>query len=259
MNVSATTSHDKGTGRDTVVTHTRARLYDPVVMRFTTLDPLAEKNYPTSPYAYCQNDPLGKVDLDGKDIWDIDENGNLLGCTEDKESDTFNVVFYDKYGEKTITSISFKYGSINKINIKGAERGLDFYTINSGDADGDRLFTFLAKNTKVEWGQAKTGLKGSGTNYIGTSHEEKKENSMSQLYAKRLGYGYRIRAFIHNHHSGSHDPSGIDYSTKNEKPGEWGDMGFKNSIVNDFTTGPRKKTIPVFLIYTSNDAVYSTY
>jgi hypothetical protein len=44
MNVSPTTSHDKGTGRDTVVTHTRARLYDPVVMRFTTLDPLAEKN-----------------------------------------------------------------------------------------------------------------------------------------------------------------------------------------------------------------------
>lgn len=44
MNVSPTTSHDKGTGRDTVVTHTRARLYDPVVMRFTTLDPLAEKD-----------------------------------------------------------------------------------------------------------------------------------------------------------------------------------------------------------------------
>ena len=34
MNVSATTSHDMGTGRDTVVTHTRARLYDPVLMRF---------------------------------------------------------------------------------------------------------------------------------------------------------------------------------------------------------------------------------
>ncbi len=44
MNVSPTTSHDKGTGRDTVVTHTRALLYDPVVMRFTTLVPLAEKN-----------------------------------------------------------------------------------------------------------------------------------------------------------------------------------------------------------------------
>lgn len=44
MNVSPTTSHDKGTGRAAVVTHTRARLYNPVVMRFTTIDPPAEKN-----------------------------------------------------------------------------------------------------------------------------------------------------------------------------------------------------------------------
>ncbi len=42
MYVLLNTWHDKGTGRDTVVTHTRARLYAPVVMRFTTLDPLAE-------------------------------------------------------------------------------------------------------------------------------------------------------------------------------------------------------------------------
>ena len=42
MNVSLNTSHDKGTGRDTVVMRTRARLYAPVVMRFTTLDPLTE-------------------------------------------------------------------------------------------------------------------------------------------------------------------------------------------------------------------------
>jgi len=68
MNVSPTTSHDMGTGRDTVVTHTRALLYDPVVMRFTTLVPLAEKYYPTSPYAYCQNDPMGYIDLDGEKI-----------------------------------------------------------------------------------------------------------------------------------------------------------------------------------------------
>ncbi len=67
MNVSPTTSHDKGTGRDTVVTRTRVRLYDPVVMRFTTIDPLAERYYPTSPYAYCQNDPLAKVDPTGMD------------------------------------------------------------------------------------------------------------------------------------------------------------------------------------------------
>ena len=38
-------------------------------MRFTTIDPLAEKDYPTSPYAYCSNNPIIRVDKDGK-IWD---------------------------------------------------------------------------------------------------------------------------------------------------------------------------------------------
>ncbi len=41
MNVSLNTWHDKGTGRDTV--RNQAWLYDPVLMRFTTIDPLAEK------------------------------------------------------------------------------------------------------------------------------------------------------------------------------------------------------------------------
>ena len=67
MNVALNTSIDKGTGRDTVVTRTRVRLYDPVLMRFTTIDPLAEKYYPTSPYAYCQNDPMSYIDLNGEE------------------------------------------------------------------------------------------------------------------------------------------------------------------------------------------------
>lgn len=46
----------------------RARLYDPVLMRFTTPDPLAEKYYATSSYAYCLNDPLRLADMNGKEV-----------------------------------------------------------------------------------------------------------------------------------------------------------------------------------------------
>ena len=42
-----------------------ARMYDPVLGRFTTVDPLAEKYYSTSPYTYCGNNPVGFSDLDG--------------------------------------------------------------------------------------------------------------------------------------------------------------------------------------------------
>ena len=47
-----------------------ARWMDPVVGgRFTTMDPLCEKYYSVSPYAYCGGDPVNAVDPDGKDIY----------------------------------------------------------------------------------------------------------------------------------------------------------------------------------------------
>ena len=42
-----------------------ARMYDPALHRFTTMDPLAEKYYSISPYAYCAGNPVNLVDPDG--------------------------------------------------------------------------------------------------------------------------------------------------------------------------------------------------
>ena len=47
-----------------------ARMYDPALGRFTTVDPSSESYYNSSPYAYCGNEPVGRVDPDGKD-WRI--------------------------------------------------------------------------------------------------------------------------------------------------------------------------------------------
>lgn len=44
-----------------------ARWYDPLLGRFTTIDPMAEKYYATSPYAYCGNDPVNFVDPLGEE------------------------------------------------------------------------------------------------------------------------------------------------------------------------------------------------
>ncbi|MDS1031213.1 RHS repeat-associated core domain-containing protein [Porphyromonadaceae sp. NP-X] len=43
-----------------------ARGMYPALMRFTTPDPLAEKYYSISPYAYCLNNPVRFVDPDGR-------------------------------------------------------------------------------------------------------------------------------------------------------------------------------------------------
>ena len=45
-----------------------ARWYDPLLGRFTTMDPLCEKYYSISPYAYCANNPVRYIDPDGKKI-----------------------------------------------------------------------------------------------------------------------------------------------------------------------------------------------
>ena len=43
-----------------------ARFYNPALARWTTLDPLAEKYYSVSPYAFCNNNPVNLVDPDGR-------------------------------------------------------------------------------------------------------------------------------------------------------------------------------------------------
>jgi RHS repeat-associated protein len=50
-----------------------ARWYYPAIMRTTTMDPLAEKYYDISPYAWCGNNPVKFVDPDGRII--VDSNG----------------------------------------------------------------------------------------------------------------------------------------------------------------------------------------
>lgn len=55
-----------------------ARMHDAALGRFTTMDPLAEKYYSVSPYAYCANSPFNNVDLDGKSWYSYNQDGKLF-------------------------------------------------------------------------------------------------------------------------------------------------------------------------------------
>ena len=81
-----------------------ARYLSPSFHRFTTMDPLCEKYYSISPYAYCAGNPVNLVDPSGKDsyliIWRTDDGevGHAAFAVENFKQEKYK----DKKGkEKT--------------------------------------------------------------------------------------------------------------------------------------------------------------
>ena len=48
-----------------------ARQYEPTLGRWDRMDPMCEKYYSVSPYAYCGNNPINTIDPDGREIYPI--------------------------------------------------------------------------------------------------------------------------------------------------------------------------------------------
>ena len=60
-----------------------ARQYNSLVGRWDRMDPLCEKYYSVSPYAYCHNNPVMLTDPNGMDDY-YDFQGNYLGTNQEK-------------------------------------------------------------------------------------------------------------------------------------------------------------------------------
>jgi len=71
----------KFTGKEMITMHGLnwqdfgARWLDNVRMQFTSVDPLAERNYSVSPYAYCSGNPVNRIDPDGMDWFQNSQTG----------------------------------------------------------------------------------------------------------------------------------------------------------------------------------------
>ena len=73
-----------------------ARQYDPVLLRFTSPDPLAEKMYGQSVYGYCKDNPVNRIDPDGMDDYYTQEGDFLF--RDDKSTD--NIIIANTYNLK---------------------------------------------------------------------------------------------------------------------------------------------------------------
>ena len=106
-----------------------ARWMDPVVgARFTTMDPLCEKYYGISPYAYCGNNPVNAVDPDGMEpVYNM--KGEFLGTTS--EGFTGDIMIYTGF-----TKINFESFNRNDLEQNMSNFFMTYDTVNGVDRDG---------------------------------------------------------------------------------------------------------------------------
>ncbi|NDV80566.1 DUF6443 domain-containing protein [Bacteroides sp. 51] len=232
-----------------------ARYMEPSLGRFTTIDPLAEKYYSISPYAYCSNSPIIHIDPDGKDEYNINKKGKIVGkVIKTTDHDAFFMV--DKKGNRVKDSNGrykahyMDYGTIEKqatlkVDINNSSKGTYSYYRVRGDKNASDLFEFLAQNTGVEWGQFMTGKAGdSGLNFLTTSHLEDKERGSLAVLEQELRHGYTIRGHIHNHPGNTPYPSGLE--------DRGGDIGWGSKVY-------RYSSRPILKIYLPESNQYISY
>ena len=228
-----------------------ARVYDPRTAVWLSQDPLSEKYYSISPYAYCAGNPVNLVDPEGKDIWEFDEYGRIVSHTENTDADSFYLVekdgsgnyarsfTYGSNGEIQFRSITFEYKTIlNYGFVEGA--GVSF-KVNS-NYKGNELFKFLADNSKSEIGVVNTleevsyvmsDLKTNSVNVTGLAIELDKA-------------GMTVTNILHSHPSNT----GASGYNKNDSKGDrFAAMGFPSShgyVVDHLIYLPKTEDLILF-------------
>lgn len=153
--------------------------------------------------------PIRFVDPDGQDVWEINQNGEIVKRIEDKKQDAFHIVQHvdGKWQRVEGQSISFESGTVTGVrNPEVAFRDQDGNVINAtltifevqGDDNASQLFEFMGKTgvTNVEWADVKVGTENSGRNMVGSTENGKDYNAVGSYL---LQTGYTIREDNHSH------------------------------------------------------------
>lgn len=117
--------------------------------RFTTMDPLAEKYYSTSPYAYCGNNPVNRIDPDGMDWYEDDDGNAMWRRTRDEEYTDENGKVWKNIGTEYLL---FDGNNLHYLqqqdNEDGSISGLMAYSYGavSGRKQEDGTFSYSEEN-----------------------------------------------------------------------------------------------------------------
>lgn len=147
-----------------------ARRYDPVLGRWNGVDPSCEKHYGWSPYTYCKNNPVLRVDPDGKDDYTINNRGRLSWVRV--EGSKTDVLKSTSGAEPIVVNDKGLLSGMYKMQKANQNAGMEFYNSTMNLDDAAAVFKFGADNTKAEWKLDIYDDQGNKTAIIGTSGRE---------------------------------------------------------------------------------------
>ena len=124
-----------------------ARQLSPSFHRFTTMDPLCEKYYGISPYAYCANNPIRFVDPFG--TWHWDSDGNLVW---DKEDNVKTLSLFLNVSYEDAFQIVYRNTIVSDVLKEGFIIAKDNIWIEKKE-----IVTTTVHNTKEAWEHYKNG------------------------------------------------------------------------------------------------------
>lgn len=125
--------------------YSKARWYYPAICRTTTMDPLAETYYPTSPYAWCGNNPVRFVDPNGMEIHIMGENDSVTVYnvnTSYDGSDNFTANIYDELNtlDAMLSNTDFMSSLVNSSNV---------YKISPTNSTTEGTYSYIGQTINI--------------------------------------------------------------------------------------------------------------